>query len=131
MKAQSEQPAEEITRLQRCINDLVGVTALPATWSGGEPAEIVRTLLDVLFDTLRLDLIYVRLEVAVGEAPIEMARVAQSLSLAAGPREIGEVFNRWMGGDPRILYSSRIRGRNCGLRCRRNSDARLDGCGAC
>jgi PAS domain S-box-containing protein len=101
MEAQPEQPAEELKRLQRCINDLVGVTTLPAVWGGGEPAEIVPALLDVLLGTLSLDLIYVRSEVAANETPAEMARVAQSLSLPAGPREIGEVFDRWLGSDAR------------------------------
>src|SRR5437868_1797269 len=100
MEVQLEHPEEEIKRLQRCLNDLVSIIALPAIWSGGEPAEIVRTLLDVLLNMLRLDIIYVRLEVAVGEAPSEMARVAQSLSLTAGPREVGELLDRWMGDDP-------------------------------
>src|SRR5580698_9657132 len=58
MEAQAEHPAEEIKRLHRCINDLVGLLALPAMWSGGEPSQIVRTLLDVLLDMLRLDLVY-------------------------------------------------------------------------
>src|SRR5215207_1368663 len=101
MEAQPAQPAEEIERLQRCVNDLDGVTALPAIWGGGEPAEIVRTLLDVLLGTLGLDLIYVRSEVTVGEPPVEMARVAQSLSLSAGPKEIGKLCDRWLGDDPR------------------------------
>ena len=100
MEVQLEEPAEEIKRLQRCINDLVSVIALPTIWSGSEPAEMVRTLLDVLLGMLRLDLIYVRLEVAVNEAPIEMVRVAQFRSLMAGPQEIGELFNRWLGDDP-------------------------------
>ena len=100
MEAQPEQPAEEIERLQRCINDLGGVTALPALRGGGEPAEIVRTLLDLLLGMLSLDLIYVRSEVAVGEPPVEMARVAQSLSLPAGPKEIGKLFDRWLGDNP-------------------------------
>ena len=43
-----QSPAEEIKRLQRCINDLVSVLALPAIWSGGHPTQIVRTLLDAL-----------------------------------------------------------------------------------
>lgn len=100
MEVQLEHPAEEIKRLQRCLNDLVSVIALPAIWSGGKPTEIVRTLLDVLLNMLRLDLIYVRLEVAVSEAPSEMARVAQHSSLPAEPREVGELFDRWMGDDP-------------------------------
>ena len=100
MEEQPERPAEEIKRLRRCINDLNGVVALPAVWNGGEPAEIVRTLLEALLGMLSLDLIYVRLEVADGEAPAEMFRAAQPMRLAAGPREIGEWFDRWLGDDP-------------------------------
>jgi PAS domain S-box-containing protein len=100
MEAQPEQPAEEIKRLQRCINDLVSVLALPAIWSGGDPSQIVRTLLDVLLSMLRLDLVYVRLNDPVGEAPIEMVRVAQSRKLTARPEEIGEVLNHCLGLDP-------------------------------
>ena len=77
MEVQLEHPAEEIKRLQRCINDLVSVLALPAIWSGGEPSQIVRTLLDVLLGMLHLDLVYVRLKDPSGEAPIEMVRVAR------------------------------------------------------
>ncbi|HYY98718.1 MAG TPA: PAS domain-containing protein, partial [Pyrinomonadaceae bacterium] len=100
MEAQLENPVEEIKRLQRCINDLLSVIALPAVWSGGEPVEIVRILLDVLVEMLRLDFIYARLEVAAGEAPVEMARVARRGGPAAGPREIGELVDRWLGDDP-------------------------------
>ena len=41
MAVQPESPAEEIKRLRRCINDLVSVLALPATWTGSEPSRIV------------------------------------------------------------------------------------------
>jgi signal transduction histidine kinase len=112
MEAQSEHPAEEIKRIQRCVNDLVSVVALPAIWSGSEPGGIVRTLIEVLPGMLRLDLIYVRLEVAADEVPIEMARVAQSLSLPTEPREIGELCNHWLGDDPQrwpALVRSTIR----------------------
>ena len=37
MEVQRETQGEQIKRLQRCINDLVSVLALPAMWSGGEP----------------------------------------------------------------------------------------------
>ena len=43
------------------MNDLVSVLALPAMWSGGEPSQIVQTLLDALMAMLRLDLVYARL----------------------------------------------------------------------
>lgn len=100
MEAQPEYPADEIKRLQRCINDLVSVQTLPAIGSGGEPSQIVHTLLDALLSMLPLDLVYVRLNDPVGEAPIEMVRVAQSRKLMSRPQEICEVFNPWLGADP-------------------------------
>ncbi|HYY57954.1 MAG TPA: PAS domain-containing protein, partial [Pyrinomonadaceae bacterium] len=100
MEVQLGHSAEEIKHLERCINDLVGTIANPAVWSGGEQSEIAHTLFDLLLNTLDLDLVYVRLATLVGEAPIEMSRVAQSVSLTAGPQEIGELFNRRLGDDP-------------------------------
>jgi PAS domain S-box-containing protein len=88
---------EEIKRLQRCVNDLVSVLALPAMWSGGEPSQIVHTLLDALLRMLQLDLVYVRLKETVGQAPIEMVRFAQSQKHIAPPHEIGEVLKQWLG----------------------------------
>jgi formate hydrogenlyase transcriptional activator len=95
-----EQTADEITRLQSCINDLIGVLALPAMWSGQESAQIVSTLLDVLVGMLRLDFAYARFKDPVGEAPIEMVRLAQSRNLMARPEEIGQVLNPWLGDNP-------------------------------
>lgn len=100
MEEQLESPTEEIRRLQRCINDLVGAIALPAIWIGGEPSRIVHTLLDVLLGMLHLDLIYARLQAGAGEAPIEMVRIASARNLAARPREIGEMLDGCLGEDP-------------------------------
>jgi signal transduction histidine kinase len=104
MEARLGQPADEIKRLQRCINDLVSVLALPAIWVGADPGRIVSTLLDVLLGLLSLDLVYVRMKDPLGEASIEMARVAQS-SLAGRtptlrPQEIGAQLSAWLGDDP-------------------------------
>jgi len=100
MEEQPEPPAEEIKRLRRCINDLNGVIALPAVWNGVEPADIVRATLEALLGMLSLDLVYARLEVADGETPAEMFRAARHIGPAAGPREVGELFDRWLGDDP-------------------------------
>jgi PAS domain S-box-containing protein len=43
-----ESPAQEVTRLRDVLNDLRGIMALPALWTGGEPPRIVRTSLDAL-----------------------------------------------------------------------------------
>jgi PAS domain S-box-containing protein len=87
----------EIKNLQRCVNDLVSVLALPAMWSGGEPSQIVRTLLDAVLRMLQLDLVYVRLKEADGQAPIEMVRFAESQKQMAAPHEIGGVLKQWLG----------------------------------
>ncbi len=100
MDVQPEDVAEEVKRLQRCINDLVSLFALPAMWSGGGPSQIIQTLLDALLRMLQLDLVYVRLTDAGGQTPIEMVRFATPQEQTAQPHEIGEVFNRWLGADP-------------------------------
>jgi signal transduction histidine kinase len=100
MEVQVEHPAEEIKRLQRCMNDLLSVLALPAMWSGAEPSHIVHTLLNALLAMLDLDLVYVRLHDPDGDAPIEMARIGQSRELKARPHEIGAVLRQCLGDDP-------------------------------
>ena len=101
MEMQFEKPSEEIKRLQRCINDLVSLLALPAIWSGGDSPRIARTLLDVLMSMLHLDLAYVRLNDPLGEAPIEIVRVGQAQARTLRPEQIGEDFSRWLEEDPR------------------------------
>src|ERR1700722_3373910 len=100
MDLQPGDPAEEIKHLRRCVNDLISVLALPAMWSGGEPARIVHTLLDALLGMLPLDLVYVRLKEPIGEAPAQMVRVAQSRQGMPQPQELGEVLQSWLGDDP-------------------------------
>jgi PAS domain S-box-containing protein len=99
MEVQIERPAEEIKRLQRCINDLISVLALPAMWTGQEPAQIVGRLLDVMLGMLRLDFAYARLKDPFGEGAIEEVRVAQP-QRPARPQEIYEALNHGLGDDP-------------------------------
>ncbi len=100
MKADLDRTANEVRYLRACLNDLMCIVGLPAMWSGGEPAQIVRTLLDVLLEMLRLDLVYVQLKEPVGEAPTEKGRVALSRSPTARLDEIGELLDRQLGDDP-------------------------------
>src|SRR5882762_5358643 len=95
-----KQTIDEIRRLRGCINDLISVQALPAMWTGQEPAQIVSTLLDVLIGMLRLDFAYARLKDRVGEAPIEMLRLAQSRNLKASPQETGQLLKPCLEDDP-------------------------------
>src|SRR5579864_2240832 len=103
MQAQLEHPADEIKRLQRCINDLVSLLALPAMWSGSKPYDIVQTLLDSLLRMLDLDFVYVSLTNLV-DAPSETVRVAQSQEQRFRPRELCASLNRWLGDDPQKRY---------------------------
>ena len=93
-ESQVQSPAGEIKQLQRCINDLVSVLALPAMWSGGQSAQIVQTLLDALRTMLRLDLVYVQLEDLIGEAQAEIVWVGESGKRMSRPQEIGELLKR-------------------------------------
>ena len=101
MDVQPGDVAEEIKRLQRCINDLVSLFALPAMWSGGEPSQIVQTLLDALLRMLQLDLVYVRLTGA-GRSGAHRDGSVRCIAGTDGPaHEIGELFKRSLGADPR------------------------------
>ena len=109
MKVQLEHPADEVKRLQRCMNDLVSLLALPAMWSGSAPSDIVPTLLDSLLRMLDLDFVYVGLTNLVDAAPSEMVRVApsqehQSQEQMFRPRELCAFLNRWLGDDPQKRY---------------------------
>ncbi len=104
MQVQLEHPADEIKRLQRCINDLVSLLALPAMWSGSKPCDIVHTLLDSLLRMLDLNFVYVSLTNRVDAAPSETVRVAQSQEEMFRPRELCTFLHRWLGDDPQKRY---------------------------
>jgi signal transduction histidine kinase/PAS domain-containing protein len=93
-----ENTAGEITRLQRCINDLISVLALPALWGGSESLQIVGTLLDVLLAMLRLDLAYARLSDSSDGPPIEVVRSAHRQHPSVQPQQVGQALGRWLTG---------------------------------
>jgi|GEM_PF-9895 len=99
MTKQPEGPAEEIKRLQRCINDLVGILALPAIWTGAQASQIVGTLNDSLLLMLQLDLIFVRLRGSSGEAPDPIVRFAPTWEPTPQPQELAEAIEQWFGSD--------------------------------
>lgn len=79
MKGPLESPAEEITRLRGCLNDLIRITTLPALSMAGEPSRIGATLLDLLIGMLPLSFAFVRLNDPEGGPPREETRVAAPL----------------------------------------------------
>ncbi len=85
------EPVEQVKDLQRVINDLIGLTALPAMWTGADPSNVVGTLLDVLLVMLGLDFVYVLLT----QSNLDIAdavRFTQSLVATFQPDEIGRAL---------------------------------------
>lgn len=103
MGKQVEDSAEEIRRLQRCINDLVGLLALPAVWSGSEPSRIVEMLLDALLNVLSLEFVCARLNDPVRAESAEILRVADSSNLKM--YDIEEMLSGWLKRDGGIPLS--------------------------
>jgi PAS domain S-box-containing protein len=103
MEVQPELAPGEVKHLQRCINDLISLLALPAIWSGGDPSQVLRTLLDALMRMLRLDLVSVRLTDPVGGAPIEIVRLAELQRQRRVPsaHEICEALSQCLENDSR------------------------------
>jgi PAS domain S-box-containing protein len=107
MGVRQEHPSGEIKRLERCLNDMVSVLALPAMWSGSQPSQIVHILLDALLGMLCLDFVFARFEDPAGGAPIEVLKIAPSAN-GMLPEEIHKTVNQWFGDDPQ-QWPSRLR----------------------
>ncbi len=95
-----ESKTDEIKRLERCINDLVSVLALPAIWTGHESSLVASTLLDVLVRMLRLDFAYVRAIDFLHELPREWIRSASGSYPDAQAHEIGRVLEPYLVENP-------------------------------
>ncbi|MGA7366522.1 MAG: PAS domain S-box protein [Candidatus Sulfotelmatobacter sp.] len=101
MDVRPELAPGEVKHLQRCINDLISLLALPAIWSGGDPSQVLHTLLDALMRMLRLDLVSVRLTDPVGEAPVEIVRLAEHRGPMPSAHEICEALSQCLRNDSR------------------------------
>jgi PAS domain S-box-containing protein len=99
-----QQPTDSVTEvklLQRCMNDLVSVLALPAVWSVSEPSRILETLLDALMGILDLDFLYARVRLDSRSAPIDALKTSQLPATSYSPEEIRQALNHRFGEDPR------------------------------
>src|SRR5580698_2124878 len=101
MEAQPELVSGEVKHLQRCINDLVSLLALPAIWSGGDPSQLLHTLLDALMRMLRLDLVSVSLIDPVGESPVEIVRIAEPRGPMPSAHDVCEALSQCFNNDSR------------------------------
>jgi PAS domain S-box-containing protein len=99
--------ASEITRLQGCVNDLIGVLALPAIWSGADQAEVLSTLLDALCRVLRLDLAYARAIKSPDAPPIEMVRLESASVAGAQASAVTAAAKSWLERSGPVRFVAR------------------------
>jgi PAS domain S-box-containing protein len=97
VEVEMEKTADEVKRLQSCINDLISVLALAAIWSGSKSCQMLGTLLDSLLAILRLDFACARLNDSIDGSPVEMVRLAQRRQHPSVlPQEVGRALGRWL-----------------------------------
>ncbi|ABF39848.1 PAS/PAC sensor signal transduction histidine kinase [Candidatus Koribacter versatilis Ellin345] len=99
MSQKVEPSAEEIGRLQRCISDLIGVVALPTMWSGGDPEQVARTLLETLEGVLQLDFAFLRLT----NPPSELLRTS-----ALTPEQVRAIVARSLDDTPNAVCRAEL-----------------------
>jgi signal transduction histidine kinase len=103
MLVQSDNSADEIKRLRRCINDLVSIVALPAVWTGGSPSQVVGNLLDALVSMLNLDFVYARLGKWGSAEHTEMIRIGGAREPKPQAPEVVERLRPWLTDDPQKI----------------------------
>lgn len=85
----------EVQRLRSLNRDLISLLAQPAIGTGQVPAEVIKTLLEVLLSMLRVDLAYARVT-RPGEAAIEAASASAHPEIAQRAPGLGVALERWL-----------------------------------
>jgi signal transduction histidine kinase len=78
------------------MRDLVALTGLPTYWLGRPVRTIAESLADALFGALRVDLLYVSLEVPWEGQCIEVARTELSGHEDSRARDVGQALGPWL-----------------------------------
>ena len=93
MEAPLESRLDEAARLRRCLNDVVGITALPALWAGSEPDRIGNSLVDAMLEMLDLAFVFLKLNEPETGGSKEIVRFAASLENRWGARELNQAID--------------------------------------
>jgi PAS domain S-box-containing protein len=101
MHQQSTDSATDLKRLQRCMNDLVSVLALPAVWNVSESSRILDTFLDALMGILDLDFLYARARLSLREPPIDMLRTPPHYGTSSSREKLRHAINEWTRENPK------------------------------
>src|SRR5262245_24177548 len=88
--------ADEVARLRRCLNDLIGLLALTDGTSSSEPSDLVSDLMEELLR--RLGLAFVALDDPAGG--ITEVKIAEPLAATTLARGIGEALDLALGNAP-------------------------------
>ena len=109
MQQQPTDPAIEVKRLQRCVNDVVSVLALPAVWSTSDASRILETLLDALAGILDLDFLYARIQPDSHGTPIDALRTAPSFGTSRSREDLRHALDQWIGETPQRSHGQGFR----------------------
>ncbi|MGA9672580.1 MAG: PAS domain-containing protein [Terracidiphilus sp.] len=82
------------------MNDLVGILALPAVWSGSEPHRILEIFLDALLATLDLDFLYARVQLDSHKTSINALKTTQFYGTSHSREDLRHALNQWPGEIP-------------------------------
>jgi signal transduction histidine kinase len=88
----------DVKQLQRRLNDLVAILALPAIWTGLDPGQIAQTLIDGLVKLLDLEFAYIRLGDSAEGSISECVR--SSLRRDIPPHDVAQALARCLATEP-------------------------------
>jgi DNA-binding CsgD family transcriptional regulator len=98
------EPTDEIRGLKACMNDLMGILALPTIWSGREQEHVISTLLDAVGRVLKLDFVYAQLKNPDGKR-FEMIRIADTENANINSDRLRQALKKWLRNDPEMRPS--------------------------
>jgi PAS domain S-box-containing protein len=102
----TQSPFDEIQHLRRSLREIVAISALPAVWTGDEPRTIGEGLADVLQNLLRLEFVYVCIQLAPDTGPVEVLRADRDLDVAHWTHEVRRALAPWLKTSGAPLPSS-------------------------
>jgi PAS domain S-box-containing protein len=99
MQLLAEPAPDEADFLRRCVDDLMGLFALPSSISAG-PQHIARRLVDTLVEMLHVDLVYVRFNATDHTEAVDWPALEPGQALTDQPRISAAALRLALGEDP-------------------------------
>ncbi|WP_263350552.1 response regulator transcription factor [Acidicapsa acidisoli] len=90
--------------LKACLNDLIGILALPAIWAGQEQDHVIKTLTDAICRIFELDFVYAGVNLPDGKR-IERIRVTGWRNTIESDDGLRQVLGQWLRKDPKTRSS--------------------------